>query len=398
MSVVIVGAGEAGIWVARTLRQEGYTGAIDLIGDEPHAPYERPPLSKAFLADVASDPAPPIAAEKLAGLAIRFSPSTRIVAIDRARRVALAEDGRSFGYDKLVLAQGGRVRRLRLAGEEPEGVSYLRTRDDALALRSGLASARTVLVIGGGWIGLEVAASARARGCRVIVAEVAERLCGRSLPAEAAALLHDLHSSRGVEIRLGTPVLGIVPAEGRFRVSFGEDEVTVDLAVAGIGLEPAVDLATASGLEISDGVVVDSNGRTSDPDIYAAGDMCNRWSSFLGRHLRHESWENAQRGGAGVARALLGKPTGIPEVPWFWSDQYDATMQVVGAPLRWGEAVRRESANGGVTLFYLQNDRIEAAVGLNVAREIRTARRLIERGTVVDPRRLADADVPLPTP
>lgn len=358
--VVIIGAGQAGGWAAKTLRDEGFEGEVVLVGEEPHPPHERPPLSK----DVLLGLKPPESTFLWpAGLAVEFHPSTRAVAIDRAtRRVALA-DGSSLSYDGLLIATGARVRRL-----DRPGAHYLRTIEDSMALRAAFLAGGNVLVIGGGWIGLETAAAARKLGCTVTLVECAARLCARVVPPVLSDYLKRLHERHGVEIRLGA-----------------EAAPEAETVVVGIGVVPNVELAQAAGLEIANGIAVDAFGRTADPDIYAAGDVASRDG------LRLESWANAQNQAIAAAKSLLGRQTRYDEVPWFWSDQYDVNLQLVGLPQPGHEIVRRGTMEEDrFSLFFLAEGRLAAAASVNNARELRIAKRLIELGKEVDPAALAD--------
>ena len=363
--VIIIGAGQAGGWAAKTLRAEGFEGEIVLVGEELHPPHERPPLSK----DVLLGLKPPESTFLWPdGLAVEFRPGTRAVAIDRvSHRVALA-DGSSLAYDKLLIATGARVRRL-----DRPGALYLRTIEDAMALRAAFLRGGDVLVIGGGWIGLEAAAAARRLGRAVTLVECTARLCIRVVPPILSDYLKRLHERHGVEIRLGADA----PAEA----------ATV---VVGIGVVPNVELAQESGLEISNGIAVDAFGCTSDADVYAAGDVASR----LGRRL--ESWANAQNQAIAAAKSLLGRPTPCDDVPWFWSDQYETNLQLAGLPDPAHEIVcRGRTDEDRFSLFFLSEGRLAAAASVNNGRELRIAKRLIELGKEVDPAVLADPTRPL---
>lgn len=363
--VVVIGAGQAGGWAAKTLRDEGFAGEVVLVGEEAHPPHERPPLSK----DVLVGSKPPESTYLWPdGLDVDFRPKTRAVALDRAaHRVELA-DGSSLAYDKLVLATGARVRRL-----DHPGALYLRTIEDALALRAALLRQGRVGVIGGGWIGLEVAAAARRLGCAVTVVELGPRLCARVVPPVLSDYLKRLHERHGVEIRLGTAE----PPEA-------------DTIVVGVGVVPNVELAEAAGLAVANGIAVDAFGATSDPDIYAAGDVASRDG------VRLESWANAQNQAIAAAKSLLGRKTPYDEVPWFWSDQYDVNLQLVGLPKAGHEIVQRGRAEDDrFSLFFLEEGRLAAAASVNAPRDLRIARRLIELGRAVDRAALADEARPL---
>ena len=369
MTIVIVGAGQAGGWAAATLRQSGYGGEIALVGEEVHPPYERPPLSKEVLLGMK----PPESTHLFPrGLAVTAYPGRRAERIERADRRVLLSDGTALCYDKLVLATGGRVRRLPQLGN----AHYLRTLDDALALRAALLAAQTVLVVGGGWIGLEVAAAARKLGHQVTLVELADRLCARVLPPTLSAYLLDLHSRHGVDFRLGAgPVLP-----------------EADVVVVGIGIQPNTELAEAADLRVANGIVVDEFGQTSDPDIYAAGDV----ASLRGQRL--ESWANAQNQAVAAAKSLLGQPTPYRDIPWFWSDQHGVNIQLLGIPSAEDElVVRGDPAQDRATFCFLHGGRLASLVAINMPLEIRIARKLMAEGKLLDRAALADAGRPLQT-
>jgi len=372
--VVIIGAGQAGGWVARTLRSQGFEGRITLIGAEPHAPYERPPLSKSVL--LGTEP-PDVTNlfDDFPFLDLNFRAGVRAESIDRAGKQVVLKDSTTVPYDRLVLATGGQARALPGAGDR---VMYLRTIADSLALHERLAAVKKVAVIGGGWIGLEVAAAARKLSADVTVYEAADRLSGRTVPPEISVYLHELHSRHGVHVELNAMVTDL-------------DALDADVIVAGIGLVPDTALAEAAGLAVDNGIVVDAAGRTSDPDIYAVGDAANRHNPVLGRRVRLESWGNAQDQGIAVAKTLLGIDPGDEAPPWFWSDQFDVNIQILGLPETWGEPVRRPGDRPDkFTLFYLDGDRLAAVIAVNDAMAVKVGRRLMAAGKAVDPAVLAD--------
>lgn len=399
-TIIIIGAGQAGGWAAKTLRGEGYAGRVVLIGEEPHPPYERPPLSKAVLGgEAAPETTHLFKPEALAALALDARPGVRAVSIDRAARRVQLGSGESIGYDKLILCTGGRARTLPVPGAGLPGVSTLRTIDDSLALGRALTiPGRRLAVVGGGWIGLEVAATARKRGVTVTVIETAPRLCERSVPSEISAYLLALHRKHGVEVILSSG-LAHFGAGPNGAVSLGLENgraLAVDLALVGVGLVANDELAREAGLNCLNGIEVDAQCRTSDPDIFAAGDVAvapNRW---VGRQIRLESWQNAQDQGIAVAKAALGQAVHYDPLPWFWSDQYDMNLQIYGLPSPAQRPVLRGEMNSGSFLiFYLEGDRVKAAVGANAARDLRQARRLIEQGKEVPAQELADPRVPI---
>jgi 3-phenylpropionate/trans-cinnamate dioxygenase ferredoxin reductase subunit len=379
--IVIVGAGQAGGRAAKTLRTAGYTGRIVMIGEEPHPPHERPPLSKAVLAGEAAPESTHLFSEgELARLGLECCYGTRAVSIDRAAKSVVLDLGEAIVYEKLILCTGSRVRRLQLPGADSPNVLYLRTIEDSMALRSRLGERGHLVVIGGGWIGLEVAATARKLGVTVSVLEALDRVCARTVPPEVSQHLQALHERNGVSLRLGQGVHAV------------DDE----LVVVGIGVVPNVELAQAAGLAVDNGIVVDECGRSSDPHIFAAGDCANVPLACLGRRVRLESWANAQEQAVVAAKAALGQDVRYDELPWFWSDQYDLNLQILGLPARWTEpVVRGNPAGGSGSYFYLEGDRIVGIVSFNAPRDLRAAKRLAQTGKPVRAQDLANPAIQL---
>lgn len=333
--VVIVGAGQAGAWVARTLRDEGFAGTVTLIGTEPYHPYERPPLSKDVLkgADAATTGAL-LTAEQARALTISCVLSETVTAIDREAKQVLCASGDRLAYDALFLTTGSRPRPLPWpeAGGS-DRVHGLRHRDDALRLRGALNGAQSLAVIGGGLIGLEVAATARQSGLEVTVVEAGARLCARSLPPAASDWLADLHRANGVFVCLGQTVSGLLPDASGVTLTLDDGtRLRVDQVLIGIGILPEAGLAQQAGLAQDDGIVVDADGRTSDPAIFAAGDATRQPCPMGAAPLRQETWANAQAQAITAARAALGLAPVRAKLPWFWSDQYAANIQVLGRP------------------------------------------------------------------
>jgi len=396
-TIVIVGAGQAGGWAAKTLRAEGYKGAIVLIGAERHPSHERPPLSKAVLSgEAAPETTHLFKPEEHAALSMDFRAEARATRIDRAaKRVELAGGG-SVAYDKLILTTGGTARKLPIPGGDLPRVFCLRTIEDSLAIRDAIGPGKKLAVIGGGWIGLEVAATARKRGTSVVVIEALDRLCARTVPPAISAFLRARHEREGVDLRLGVGVKAIED-RGRLVVRLADgSSVEADAVVAGIGLVPDVTLAQDAGLAVDNGVVVDEQGRTSDPDIFAAGDCTNTPLPCLGRRVRLESWANAQNQAIVAAKAALGQDTRYDELPWFWSDQYDVNLQILGLPARWPEpVVRGDPASGSFSHFYLDGERIAAIVSVNAPRDLRAAKKLVQTRKPVSAASLADPAVQL---
>ncbi len=398
-SFVIIGAGQAGGWAAKTLRAEGYTGRIVLVGDEPHPPHERPPLSKAVLSGASEpDVCHLFKPDALTELSLEHATGERAVAIDRQAHTITTDRGRTIPYDHLILATGSRVRTLSIPGADLPGVFYLRTIADALALRDRLTADARFLVVGGGWIGLEAAATARKRGAKVTVLEAADRLCARAASPELSAFLARLHAEHGVEIRLraGLESLRPAPGGGIVAVLSNGTEVAADTVLIGVGIVPNVELARDAGLDVKNGIVVDDQGRTSDPDIFAAGDVADQPGARLGRRVRLESWQNAQDQAIVAAKAALGGDARHDPLPWFWSDQYESNIQMLGMPESWPDAVCRGDFTGAsFSLFYVRDDKIEAVVSINAPRDLRAARRLIDQKKTVSAADLADPAVNL---
>ena len=398
--MVIIGAGECGARAALALRENGYQGPVTLVGDEPHHPYERPPLSKDMLAlDEAPPPkwvsTPEIFAEKN----IACITGKSAVSIDRAARTVRFSDGMSLPYAKLLLATGAVPRRLPLAEQASERVAYLRTFADALRIRDHLLPGRHVVIIGGGFIGLELAASARKRGCEVTIIEAQQRILMRGVPQEIAEIVAARHLVEGAELICGVGLTAIAASENGVCVELNDGRtIDADLAVIGIGAVPITGLAENAGLTLDNGIAVDEFLRTSDPDILAAGDCCSfPLAIYGGRRVRLESGRNAQDQGALAARNMLGAGEAISAVPWFWSDQHDLTLQIAGLAEGAAQTVRRDIGDGAFILFHLAPDgRLLAASGIGpgnaVAKDIRLAEMLIARHAAPDIGDLASPD------
>lgn len=396
--IVVVGAGQAGGWGAKTLRDQGYEGRIVLIGEEAYPPHERPPLSKdLLLGKIPIEKTHLFPADSWPKWNVELLTGQLVTRIDRAEhRVELA--GREpIRYDRLLLATGGRVRKLNLPGAGLDGVFYLRTISDTLAIRERISSGKRVLVAGAGWIGLEVAAAARQFGAEVVVVETLDQVCGRTLARELAQYVEAFHRGKGTDIRLKASVArfeGVGKVERA--VLLDGSRIEADLVVIGIGIVPNVELAAEAGLAIDNGIVVDELCRTSDPEIFAAGDVANHPNALLGGRVRLESWENAQNQAIAAAKAMLDNGQAYAEIPWFWSDQYDMNLQLVGLPAGWDTTVLRgEPARGSFIAFYMKNGKINGAAAVNAARDVRFVRRLVQAAKPVDPTRLADPAVKL---
>lgn len=378
--IVIIGAGQAGAQVAQSLRQGGFEGPLRLIGDEPHPPYQRPPLSKKFLAGE-------IGAE---GLWLRppaffttnnidHIPNTRVVAIDRgAKRLTLA-NGDTLPYGKLVLATGTNARLLTLEGADKKGVVTLRSIADVDVIRNILQKSSSVAIIGAGYIGLEVAAVAKSLGKAVTVIEAQDRPMKRVVSQAVSDYFSGLHKARGIELRLNT---GIEAIEGGdsvtgVRLSTGET-IPAELVLVAVGAEPNDHLAAEAGLEVDNGILVDGCGQTSDPDIFAAGDCTRFYSNRYQRSVRMESVQNAIDQAKAVAQALLGQEVDYDPLPWFWSDQYDIKLQIAGLSEGYDDTkVVGSTEDSKFYVAYLHDGRLIAVDSINSPRSHMMARRVI---------------------
>ena len=381
--IVIIGAGECGVRAAFSLREQGFSGTVTLVGDEPALPYERPPLSKGK--DGALKPIRPEEAYAEAG--IDLLRGMRVDRIDPASRCVFLQSGESLPYDALLLATGSRARLF----PTMEGCLTLRTDADADAIFQSVKPGSTMGIIGGGFIGLELAAVASGLGAEVTVFEASDRLLARAVPAKIAGMVATRHHAEGVTIRTGVNVLAATGTT----VSLSDGETLIfDQVVAGVGSEPNTELAEAAGLDVDNGIHVDHNFRTSDPHIFAAGDCCN--FDWRGARIRLESWKAAQDQGAFVASAMLGNAGSYGSVPWFWSDQYDLTLQVAGLFDPALAITRRPTEDGQCIVFQCNaQGQLLAAAGIgpgnSIAKDIRIFEKLIERGAPLDPGLLADA-------
>lgn len=401
-SFIIIGAGECGVRAAQALREQGFAGRIVLVGEEPHLPYERPPLSKdVMVCEAAPSPKTISTAEALAGAGIECVTRNAVTAIDRAAKRVTLFDGTAPAYDKLLLATGATPRRLP-GVPESDRIRYLRAFDDALAIRAHLDRGSSVAILGGGFIGLELAASARGRGAEVTVIEAQPRILMRGVPEEIAAVLAARHRDEGVTLLCGDGVARIEEREDAVRLLLASGRsVEADLLVVGIGAVPVTQLAAKAGLEIANGIAVDGTLATSDPDIFAAGDCCSfPLPIYDGRRVRLECWRNAQEQGGLAARNMLGAREPVSAVPWFWSDQYGLTLQVAGLADGATAQVRRDLGDGAFILFHLASDgRLLAASGTGagnaVARDIRLAEMLIAKRARPDPAELASPETRL---
>ena len=387
-SVSIVGASLAGYWAAETLRRDGFEGRISLIGDEPHAPYDRPPLSKKFLAgDLDDDRLPLTTAEKLADLGLEMRLGCRATGLDVATRT-LEVDGVAEPYDGLLIATGARCRNLPgTAGLA--GVHTLRTRDDAEAIRDALANGARRVVVGAGFIGAEVASTAIGRGAEVTMVEALEAPFGRVLGVEMGAVMADVHRRHGVDLRTGVGVDEVLGDDRLAGVRLADGAtLEADLLVVGIGVVPNTDWLEGSGLTLDDGVVCDETCLAA-PDVAAAGDVARWPNPRYGEVMRVEHWDNAVQQGVHAARRLLQsdeEATPYAPVPWFWTDQYDRKVQLAGRPHTDDEVrvVAGSTAEHRFAAFYGRDGRFTAALGMNRPRQVMQSKGLLDAGASWD--------------
>ncbi len=398
--ILIIGAGQAAIMAAEALRSSGYTGPLTLLGDEPHGPYHRPPLSKAWLAgEMDASRLPMRTPEMLAGKAIELRTGTQVTAIDRAAKTVTLADGSTLPYGGLLLATGATARTLPLPGANAQGVLALRTRDDAdaIAQRMALCLEKNLplVVIGGGFIGLEVAATARKKGLAVTVLEAAPRLLGRVLLPVLSDWYAELHRSHGVQLVLGAQIAAIEHDASNSVTGVRLNDGTVypaGLVLVGIGVNANDELARAAGLECDRGIVVDACGRTSDPAITAAGD-CTARRLPDGSLVRLESVQNATELGKSAAAALLGQERPFTATPWFWSDQYDKKLQMAGLSAGADQHVLRgDMASGSFCfcLFHYKGGQLIAIDNVNTPKDHLLVRKLMDAGVSPTPQQAGD--------
>lgn len=397
-TIAIVGAGHAAGQAVVSLRQYGHTGPIVLIGEEPYLPYQRPPLSKKFLAgEIELErlyvKPPQFYSDKDVDLRL----GARVESIDVESRRLMLADGAHVPWDRLLLTLGSRVREMRAPGVDLAGVHYLRTIDDVHAIQPGFVSGKKLVVVGGGYIGLEVAAIARKHGLDVTVVEMADRLMARVVCPEVSAYYQSLHESAGVRLLLDTAVEGFAGNGHVDRVVTDAGEFAADLVIIGIGIVPVTDIAEAAGLACDDGICVDAHARSSQADIFAAGDCTRHPNGILGRTLRLESVHNALEQARTAAASLCGKDQPYDQVPWFWSDQYDTKLQIAGLAADYDQVILRgDPATGSFCACYLRAGQLQAVDAINSPRDFMQAKKLLAELPVMDLARLADPAVPLP--
>ncbi|MDQ1743389.1 MAG: hypothetical protein QOE23_1728 [Pseudonocardiales bacterium] len=398
---VIVGAGLAGAKAAEALRDQGFDGGIVLIGAEPHLPYERPPLSKGYLAGTSEREKVFVHPESwYAEHGVELRLNQTVTGIDRdARTVALA-DGSQVGYDKLLLATGATPRTLSVPGAEAEGVYLLRTLDDSEALKALLVGISRLVVIGAGWIGLEVTAAARQAGVEVTVVESAELPLLRVLGPEVARVFADLHVQHGVDFRFNASLTELRTADGRVTGAVLGDGTVLeaDAVLVAVGVSPNSQLAEAAGLSVDNGILLDTALGTSDSRVFAVGDVANAMHGFYNTQVRVEHWANALNQPRTVAASMLGKPAEYDQLPYFFTDQYDLGMEYVGhvAPEGYDQVVFRGDVPGREFLaFWVRDGRVLAGMNVNVWDVVDDVKALIRSRATVPLDRLADPGVPL---
>ena len=400
-SFVIVGAGLAGAKAAEALRTEGFDGRVVLIGEEVERPYERPPLSKDYLQDKSEKEKIYVHPEGwYAGHDVDLRLGSRVSAIDRAAHQLITQGGERIGYDKLLVTTGSSPRRLPVPGDDLDGVLYLRGVQDCEAIKAAFARAKRAAIIGAGWIGLETAAAARAAAVDVTALEMAELPLLGVLGPEMAEIYAALHAEHGVELRMGIEVAEIIGMDGRARrVRLADgSQIDADAVVVGVGITPNTELAETAGLTVDNGIVVDEYLRSSDPEVFAAGDAANAYYPLLGRHLRLEHWSAALNQGPVAAANMVGRTTAYDHVPYFFSDQYDVGMEYWGyvEAGRYDQVIfRGEVANREFIAFWLRHGRVLAGMNVNIWDQSDAIAALVRSGGQVDAAQLADPDVAL---
>lgn len=396
--IVILGAGQAAAQAVVSLRAEGYEGPITLIGDEAEPPYQRPPLSKKFLAgEIGFDRVELKPLEFYAKANCTLMLGTRATAVNAKAKTVTTGDGHEISYSKLLIATGSRVREINVPGFDLEGVHYLRSVGDVKEIQSHFKAGARMVVVGGGYIGLEVAAVARKHGLDVTVLETADRVMARVVDPIVSTFYERIHREEGVHIQTGVTVVGFEGTDGKVSgVNVGTGtSVPCEFVVVGIGILPNTELAEGAGLKVENGIVVDACTRTSDPDIFAAGDCTNHPSGVYDKRLRLESVHNAIEQGKSAAAAMMGKEKPYDQVPWFWSDQYDLKLQIAGLSAGYSLAVTRGNpeTDRSFAVFYLKDGILIAVDAVNRAPEFMMSKMLIAQRAKLDPARLADESI-----
>ena len=396
-TTIIAGAGHAGGQTAISLRQAGYEGRIVVCGDEPAPPYQRPPLSKKYLSGELALERVFLRPESFYSrndIELRLGNAVR--EIDREGRTVRLEDGDSLAFTDLVVATGSRPRRLDAPGADLGNIFYLRTLADSDVIRNALVAGRRLAVVGGGYIGLEIASTARGLGLEVCVIEAADRILGRVTAPEMSAYYTSAHRARGVDIRLSTSIAAFEGDGTVEAVDCGDETIPADVVVVGIGIVPEQELAASAGIRCDDGIVVDERCATSADHVYAVGDCTRHPNPVLGRTLRLESVHNALEQARTAAANIAGTPTKYEQVPWFWSDQFDLKLQMVGMSQGYDTIVQRGSMDADdFAMFYLKDGVLIAVDAVNRPREFMACRKLVPERPRIDPAKLADESVPM---
>ena len=395
--MVIIGCGQAGGQAAASLRQEKYEGPITMIGQEPYIPYQRPPLSKQYLSGEQEKEKLSLRQESFySEKEINLKLETSVLSLDPHKKELQLENDETVTYDKLLVATGGRPRKLEVDGHTLKGIHYLRNIDDVDAIKTQMRTSQNLVIVGGGYIGLEVASVAIKRGLTVSVLEMESRILERVTTEEMSAFYHQLHTDEGVNILTSTQAKAFKGAETVESVVCGDHELPADLVIVGIGILPNTEMAEAAGLKTNNGLVVDEHCRTSNEHIFAAGDCTNHPNPILNRRLRLESVPNAMEQGRVAASNMLGGSKSYASMPWFWSDQYEHKLQMVGFSKDSDQSIiRGDMASKSFTVFYLKDDSIIAADSVNNPKEFMASKQLVGKKASIEA--LADTSIELKT-
>lgn len=393
--IVIIGAGHAAGQAAASLRQAKFEGSITIIGDEAHVPYQRPPLSKQYLAGTQVADKVYLRAEKFyADKDIQLMLDTRATQIDPGTKTINLDNGETIAYEKLLISTGSRPRKLSIEGSDLSGIHYLRTMDDVDGIRADVKPGANLVIVGGGYIGLEVAAVGIELGMNVHVLEMEERILQRVTTPEMSAYYHKLHSDRGVHIHTQTGVTGFSGNGKVENVLCGDESFAADIVIVGIGIIPNIEIAEEAGIHCDNGIVVDDHCCTSDPDIYAAGDCTNHPNPLMNKRLRLESVPNAMDQARVSTANMLGDDKVYAAIPWFWSDQYELKLQMVGFSADGdSQVLRGDMENHQFAIFYLKDGKVVAADAVNSPKEFMLCKQLV--GKPADPAQLADPETDL---
>ena len=393
--IVIIGAGHAAGQAAASLRQAKFEGPITIIGDEAHVPYQRPPLSKQYLAGTQLADKVYLRAEKFyADKDIQLMLGTRATQIDPSTKTINLDNGETIAYEKLLISTGSRPRKLSIEGSDLSGIHYLRTMDDVDGIRADVKPGANLVIVGGGYIGLEVAAVGIELGMNVHVLEMEERILQRVTTPEMSAYYHKLHTDRGVHIHTQTGVTGFSGNDSVEKVLCDDENFDADIVIVGIGIIPNIEIAEEAGIHCDNGIVVDDHCRTSDPDIYAAGDCTNHPNPLMNKRLRLESVPNAMDQARVSTANMLGDDKVYAAIPWFWSDQYELKLQMVGFSADGdSQVLRGDMDTHQFAIFYLKEGKVVAADAVNSPKEFMLCKQMI--GKSADPAQLANPETDL---